>query len=163
MMRPGLLLAIGALAVAAPADALAAKSFQGTTEQKNATTGKSRTVMLTIGDDNLLDTLRLNWVTRRCKLSRSRFQHFTGFRKPYDESTPDAFTDRGSFKVADRGGIRSRVRVRLNGTRSQVDPANPATETWNGTFAARVVVRRRGRVIDRCRLREITWAATLVP
>ena len=162
MRRTGLLLAVGALAVAAPADALAAKSFEGTTEQKNPATGKSRSVMLTVGDDNLLDRLRINWITRRCKLSRSRFQHFTAFRKPYDESTPDAFRDRGRFKVVDRGGIRSRVRIRLSGRRSLSNPADPATERWTGTLAARVVVRRRGKVIDRCRLRQITWQADLV-
>ncbi len=46
--------------------------------------------------------------------------------------------------------------------RRTFDPANPAAESWSGTLRANVVVRRRGRIIDRCRLRQINWNATLV-
>ena len=151
-----LLCCAGVLALAAPADAVAVKSFRGKTQQ-------DRTVSFRVGDDNLLDTLRINWITRRCASSGSRFQHMTSFRRPYDESTPDAFRDAGSFRVVEDGGrIRSRVTMTLTGRRA-FDPANPAAESWSGTLSARVVVRRRGRVIDRCRLRAITWNAALVP
>ncbi|HEX2087929.1 MAG TPA: hypothetical protein VHF89_19740 [Solirubrobacteraceae bacterium] len=156
-LRTTLILTTAALVVAAvaPATASAVKNFEGNTQQ-------NRTITMSVGDDNLLDRLRINWITRRCALSGSRFQHITAFRRPYDESNIDAFRDVGSFTVADRGRIRSRVRVVLIGQRT-FDPANPAAEEWNGTFQASVVVRRRGRVIDRCRLRQIAWNATLVP
>ena len=141
-------------ALAAPSEAAAVKKFAGKTQQ-------NRTVTLTIGDDQRLDTLRVNWITRRCALSGSRFQHITRFRRPYDQSSTDDFRDVGSFRVVD-GRIRSRVTITLEGRRT-FDPANPAGEFWDGTLSARVVVRRSGRVIDRCRLRAITWNATLVP
>ena len=144
-----------AAALVAPGTASAAKTFSGETAQ-------GRAVTLTVADDNLLDRFRINWITRRCRQSGSRFQHFTRFRRPYDESTPDAFRDVGSFTVRDSRRIRSRVRVVLTGERT-FDPANPAAEAWNGTFQASVVVRRRGRVIDRCRLRSITWNVGTAP
>ena len=155
--RTPLLLTTAALgaALVAPSNAAAVKNFEGKTQQ-------NRTVELTIGDDNLLQSLRINWITRRCALSGSRFQNITRLRPPLDESTPDAWRDVGAYTVRDRGRIRSRVRITMAGQRT-FDPANPGAEAWNGTIAARVVVRRRGRVIDRCRLRQMTWNATLVP
>jgi hypothetical protein len=151
--------ATAALAVSftllAPSPALAAKSFAGKTKQQ-------RSVALTVGDDQLLQRLRVNWIARRCSTRGSRFQHITTFRPPFDASTPDAFHDAGAFTVRDRGGFRSRVRITLDGTRD-FDPANPAAESWSGTLRARVVVRRRGKVIDRCRLRSIPWSAALQP
>lgn len=140
-------------ALAAPSQAAAAKDFEGKTRQ-------GRTVELTIGDDQLLDTLRINWFTRRCSKPGSRFQNMTVYRRPYDQSTPDAFTDVGSY-VAREGAIRARVRLTLTGER-RFDPNDPADESWRGTLRGRIVVRRRGRVIDRCRLRELTWSARLV-
>jgi hypothetical protein len=144
-----------AAALVAPGEAAAVKRFVGQTEQ-------GRTINLTIGDDNLLLTARVNWITRRCAQSGARFQHITGFRRPFDEATPDFFRDAGPFTVRDRGGIRSRVRIVLAGRRT-FDPADPAAESWSGVLRATVVVRRRGRVIDRCRLRPIDWTAMLAP
>jgi hypothetical protein len=151
------LLATTALAVllAVPSTAAADKAYKGKSAQ-------NRSVTLTTGDDNVLKTLRINWITRRCALSGSRFQHITAFRPPFDLATPDEFRDAGSFTVADRGRIRSRVSISLTG-RHAFDPANPAAENWFGTLKASVVVRRRGKVIDRCRLRSVNWSAGLAP
>ena len=148
---------LGAAAIAAcavvPATAAADKTFTGKTAQNRSLTVKT-------GDDNVLKSFRINWITRTCKLSGSRFQHITGFRPPFDVATPDGFNDAGAFTVADRGGIRSRVKITLTGTHA-FDPAVPAAESWSGTLKANVVVRRRGKVIDRCNLRRINWTAGL--
>ena len=152
-MRTRILIVTAAVAVGliAPSQAAAVKNFSGKTSQ-------NRTIKLTVGDDNLLQTLNVNWITRRCRKSSARFQHRTVFRPPFDNSTPDAFDDAGAFTDRDQGGIRSRVSITLTGRRT-FDPANPAAEKWDGTLKANVVVRRRGRVIDRCVLRQITWTA----
>ena len=142
-----------AAALVAPSQAAADKSFSGKTAQ-------NRSVSLTTGDDNVLKTFRLNWLTRRCAKSGSRFQHITSFRPPFDSATPDAFSDAGRFTVADRGRIRSRVSIAITG-QHVFDPAAPQAEKWTGTVKATVVVRRRGRVIDRCRLRSTTWEVAL--
>ena len=153
--RTPLLLTAAVLAVAlvAPSQAAADKSFAGKTAQ-------NRSVSLTTGDDNVLKTFRVNWLTRKCALSGSRFQHITRFRPPFDSATPDAFTDAGSFTVADRGRIRSRVTMTITGQHA-FDPAVPEAEKWFGTLKAKVVVRRRGKVIDRCTLRSTNWEAGL--
>lgn len=145
--------AVLAAALIAPSQAAADKSFAGKTVQ-------NRSVSLTTGDDNVLKTFRVNWITRRCALSGSRFQHITAFRPPFDSATPDAFTDAGSFTVRDRGRIRSRVKMTITGQHS-FDPAVPEAEKWFGTLKASVVVRRRGKVIDRCRLKSTNWEAGL--
>jgi hypothetical protein len=149
------LLCTAALAAGAvvPATAAADKTFKGKSAQ-------NRSVTAVTGDDNVLKTFRINWLTRKCAKSGSRFQHITGFRPPFDLATPDEFSDQGSFTVADRGAIRSRVTMTLTG-RHAFDPANPAAENWSGTLKASVVVRRRGKVIDRCNLRQVTWSAAL--
>lgn len=152
-LRAALPLALAALVTVAalPSTAAAEKIFRGKTQQ-------DRRVTLRVGDDDLLDRLRINWYTARCRQSGARFRHFTSTRRPYDESNIDAFRDVFSFTVRDDGGIRSRVRLVLTGTRV----TDQAAEAWNGTLSASVVVRRRGRVIDRCRLRQIGWRARLV-
>ena len=147
------LLTLLAAALVLPADALAAKTFRGKTQQ-------SRGVTVIVGDDGLVDRVRVNWRTRRCQLGGSRFQDATQFNGPFEPSTVDAIGDSGAYTVRDRGGIRSRVGIVLTGKRL-FDPANPAGETWEGTLRANVVVRRRGKIIDRCRLRSIGWRATL--
>jgi hypothetical protein len=154
-MRTPVILTTAAVAVAlvAPSQAAADKSFSGKTSQ-------NRSVSLTTGDDNVLKTFRVNWITRRCAQSGARFQHITSFRPPFDSATPDAFSDARSFTVRDRGRIRSRVTITLAGQHA-FDPANPAAEKWFGTLKAKVVVRRRGKVIDRCTLRSINWEAGL--
>lgn len=154
--RMPVLLTTAAVAAAAiaPAEAAAVKQFRGKTDQ-------NRTIKLTIGDDNLLQSASVNWFTRRCSQPGSRFQHRTAFKLPFDESTPDLFRDAGPFTVADSGGIRSRVRITLTGRRV-VDPAEPAAESWKGTLRATVVVRRRGKVIDRCTRRTLRWTAAPV-
>ncbi|MDQ4124375.1 MAG: hypothetical protein M3134_02080 [Actinomycetota bacterium] len=152
-IRTAVLLAVLGTALAVPSTALADKSFSGKTKQ-------NRSVSLTTGDDNVLKTFRINWITRRCAQSGSRFQHITAFRPPFDLATPDEFRDAGAFTVRDDGGIRSRVSITITG-RHAFDPANPAAENWFGTVKASIVVRRRGRVIDRCRLRSTNWSAAL--
>jgi len=57
-------------------------------------------------------------------------------------------------------------RERLSGTRATISVRLVARRTakgnWRGTFRARVVVRRNGRVIDRCRMARATrWGASL--
>jgi hypothetical protein len=140
----GLVCAALAAATVAPADALADKTFKGKSAQK-------RTVTLTTTDGNVLRFARIGWLTRRCSLSGARFQNRTTFRPPFDAATPGAFRDAGSFTVADRGGYRSRVTLTFTGG------FDAAASAWRGSIEGTVVVRRRGRVIDRCTLRRTYW------
>ncbi len=136
---------------AVPSPAAADQLFTGRTQQ-------DRPATVRIGDDGVVNLVRIQWRTRRCSLSGSFLQNVTGFRRPFDSATPDAFADQGSYTERDPGGIRIRITTTLNGRRV-VDPANPAAVTWQGTLKASAVVRRRGRVIDRCVLRSTGFTA----
>ena len=139
-----------AAAAVAPAPALAAKTFKGESQQE-------RRVTVKLGDDGLVRLFRIDWKTRDCDLERATLRDQTTFRPPFDSSTADAFADEGRYRYRDRGRKRITTTVRLDGRRV-VDPATQA-ETWQGTFEAGAVVRRRGKVIDRCRLASIGWSA----
>ena len=134
-------------AAIAPAEALADKSFAGKSQQRRAVT-------LTTDDNNVLKRLRINWITRRCSRSGSRFQHVTRFIPPFRSATPGAFDDGGALTVRQSGGIRSRLNITTSGR------YDAAGNRWNGWIQARVVVRRNGSVIDRCTLRRTYFTVT---
>ena len=153
MSREAVLTSSAALAVAAfvPAPALAAKTFKGETQQ-------NRNVMVKVGDDGVVTRFRIDWRTRDCDLDDATLRDQTTFRPPFDTATPEAFADEGRYTARDKGRKRITTTVKLDGRRV-VDPGDPAAESWQGTFEATAVVRRRGKVIDRCRLKSTGWSA----
>lgn len=131
------------------ADATAeAKVFRGKT-------GQGRAASVVIGSDGLLRTARIDW-RARCRAGRA--QDKTAFRRPHDESSPDAFSDSGTYRGRDDDGYRLRFTTTVRGRRI----AGPGTERWRGTFSAKVLVTRRGRYVDTCRVRGLRWSARLV-
>jgi hypothetical protein len=143
------LLSVGVLAAAAaPAEA---KVFRGRTS-----TGRAASVV--IGSDGLLRNARINWRSR-CRFGKVADK--TSFVRPHDSSTIDAFADAGTYRRRD-GRYRLRFSTRIAGTRV-FDPARPARERWHGTFRMTVLVTRRGRYVDTCRLPKLRWSARLVP
>ena len=142
--------AIAALSVAAflAADATAqAKVFRGETAQ-------GRRASVVVGTDNLLRNFRINW-RARCRYGSMREK--TSFTRPHDQTAPDAFLDAGVYRVRVEG-YRLRVRGRVTGRRL----GQGARERWRGTFRAQVLVTRRGRYVDTCRVRGLRWSARLV-
>ena len=142
--------AVLATVAVAPAPASAAKTFTGKTQQ-------NRPITVRVGDDGIVDNVRVSWRTRRCR-SGEFLQDRTDFRPPFDTATVDAFDDVGTYRLRQRGGYRIRITITLTGKRI-VDPASPAAEKWQGTVRSTAVVRRNGRTIDRCSLRSIGWTA----
>jgi hypothetical protein len=130
-----------------------AKVFRGKTSQ-------GRAASVVVGSDGLLRTARVNW-RGRCRQG-GRFATKTAFLRPHDQSTADAFYDRGTYRLRQAGGYRLRITGTVRGTRS-FDAANPAAERWSGRFRARVLVTRRGRYVDTCRIRNVRWSARLDP
>jgi hypothetical protein len=147
------LLACAVLFAALPAPASAAKKrFRGETAQ-------SRMVKVVVDESGRVQRMDISWRANNCRQRGSFVRNITILRPLRRRASADAFTVAGSYRVRDRGGIRIRIRVSARGTRT-FDPANPLTEQWSGTFRSRSTVRRRGRVIDRCRLRT-AWSAGL--
>ncbi len=147
------LLAAAILSAVLPATASAAKKrFRGETAQ-------SRMVRVVVHESGRVQRMDITWRANDCRRRGTFVRNSTILRPPPRRASADAFTVAGSYRVRDKGGIRIRIRVSARGTRT-FDPANPLTEQWSGTFRSRSTVRRRGRVIDRCRLRT-TWSALL--
>jgi hypothetical protein len=143
-----------------PAACLAAAVLAAPAQADTLFTGKSqqdRPVTVRVGDDGAVNLFRVTWRTRRCQ-GGEFLQDRTDFRPPFDSATGDAFQDKGTYTLRQRGGIRIRVTIDVSGRRI-ADPANPAVSSWQGTVKSTGVVRRNGRVIDRCTLRSIGWTA----
>ena len=128
----------------AGAAAAEAKVFRGETKQ-------GRTMSLVIGSDGLLRMARVSW-RATCRFGRSNDRSY--FLRPHDESTPDAFRDGGVYRSRDNEGFRLRHTATIAGRRS----GSGASERWRGTFRDKILVTRRGKYVDTCRVKT-RWTA----
>ena len=141
LRRSGLLTA--ALLAALPATADAA-IFRGETS-------RGRPASVVIGSDGLLRAARVNW---RTDCRSGTFSTKTIFLRPHDASTPESFRDSGTYRT--RGNsYRFRTTASIRGTRM-------SERRWRGRFSAKVLVTRKGRYVDTCRLRRLSWSAARV-
>ena len=132
----------GLAALAAPA--AADVRFEGETSQ-------GLRVVVVAEDDGVPKRGRIGW-RGRCGRSGILVTERTGFRRPLDMSGRRRFRDAGSYRVRYRNGERVRFTVRISGRK--VGPRR-----WTGRFRVHAVVRRGGRVLDRCSARGVRWAA----
>ena len=63
------------------------------------------------------------------------------------------FRSSAAYRVRIRGGYRARITPTLAGQR------DPASDRWSGTLAVKVMVTRRGKVVDQCELKRLSWNA----
>jgi hypothetical protein len=132
----------GAVFLALPAGALADVRFQGETSQ-------SRSVTVVAEDNGVPKRARIAW-RADCRRPGFRVIETTTFRTPLELSTRRRFRDNGSYRLRARGGYRLTLTPTISGRKV-------APRRWAGRFRATVVVRRAGRVRDRCSVRGITW------
>jgi len=137
MLRLIVLAALSMAMFVAAATAAEAKVFRGKTSQ-------GRPASVVIGSDGLLRAARVNW-RGRCRFGKVGDK--TIFIRPHDASTPDTFSDAGSYRRRDDAGYRLRFDVSVQATRI----ADDRGERWRGTFRAKVLVTRRGNYVDTCR------------
>jgi len=134
----------GLAALAGPA--MADIRFEGRTSQ-------GRQALLVAEDDGVPKRGAINWRTP-CRRG-GRVVQGTGFSRPLDLATRRRIRDVGTYRTRRYpGGIRLTVRARISGRR--VGPRR-----WVGRFGARVVVRRRGRVVNHCAVR-VRWRVVRV-
>jgi len=131
------------LLVAVPAVA-DAKNYKGKTSQ-------GRVAQIRTGADGVVNFARLGW---RAPCGQNiRYNGNTTFRPPLDAATTDSLTDGGTYRVRIRGGFRARITGTITAQR------DPATDRWSGTWAVKVMVTRRGKVVDTCELKQLRWNA----
>jgi hypothetical protein len=140
-MRTLAIAAVGVAVVVAPA-AADARTWRGETSQ-------GRSVSVRTGDDGLVNRVRVNW---RAPCRHGRYVSRTFFAPPFDVAESAAFEDAGTYRSRAQGGYRARHTVFVRGTLG-------ADDRWTGTFRVRTRVMRRGRVVDRCRLKGVRWTA----
>ena len=138
MLRPIALATLSMLMFVAAAASAEAKVFRGKTNQ-------GRAASVVIGSDGLLRAARVNWRSRCSQGGRLRDK--TGFSRPHDQSSPDAFFDEGTYRRNDGNGYRLRFTTSIRAIRTTGDRG----ERWRGSFRMKVLVTRNGRYVDTCR------------
>lgn len=144
MNRPLTAAALAALLSTAAPAAAEAKNYKGKTSQ-------GREVKLRTGADGVVSRVALGY--RAPCGDGYRFNEHTTFRPAFDAATTDTVQDTGTYRVRYRGGLRARITPTLAGQR------DPATDRWSGTLAVKIMVTRKGKVIDQCELKRLTWTA----
>jgi hypothetical protein len=93
-----------------------------------------------------------NWHVRRCDSGRFRFDTSTAVTTT---GPPLAHirTD-NPYTLKSRGGFRSRVTTHTRGRRLSI-------YRWSGSFSAVAIIRRHGKVVDRCHFRRVSWTASM--
>ena len=147
MRRLALLLALGLL-LAVAASAEASQLFTGTT-------GQSRTARIEIGDNGRPAKVTISW---KATCRRGTLWDVSSVRPPKRTTTPDVVALAGRYRIRAKKGVSATVTLRLRGLRG-ADPVDERAAIWAGEFTVSVVVRRRGRVIDRCRVPQTVWSA----
>jgi len=126
------LLVVTALLIVATPAVAEAKTYKGKTSQKYFVEVKT-------GTDGVVKTAGLAW---RAPCGQGRvYGGTTGFRAPIDVA------------IQDSGTYRKRTKGTFAGRR------DPASDRWTGTWAVKVMVTRKGKVVDRCTLKRVTWTA----
>lgn len=144
MSRPLVTTALTALLLTAVPAVAEAKNYKGRTSQ-------GRVATLRTGADGIINRASIGW---RAPCGQNIvFNGKTGWRPPFDAATPDSFQDEGTYRTRAENGERARITATFVGQR------DPATDRWSGTLAVKVMVSKRGRVIDTCQLKRLTWRA----
>jgi hypothetical protein len=134
----------GLAALAGPA--AADIRFEGRTSQ-------GRLALVVAEDDGVPKRGAIRWHTR-CRRG-GRVVQATGFSRPLDLATRRRIRDVGTYRTRRYpGGIRLTIRARISGRRV-------GQRRWFGRFGARAVVRRRGRVVNRCAV-TVRWRVVRV-
>ena len=136
-----------AVAVPPPPDS----TFSGETSQTNI---QRHAVQVDTDSNGHVSQVIIQW-RAKCKV-KGQFWSSTKRIRRGTQGLPqsgDVFSRTQTYTADAGGGIKGRIKYTLSGSFTDDDNVN-------GTFKARVVVRRNGRKIDTCKLPQITWSAT---
>src|SRR5689334_22086462 len=134
-------LTVALFAVPAAADA---KTLHGKTSQ-------GRSIPLTLGADGVPTSVKFRWNVS-CRKSKASGHTASSFVRPFDQATPDVLTDADSSSRRFRGGLRVPAKGSLSGQRSG--------ETWSGTLSFQREFFRKGKKVDTCKARNVTWSVS---
>lgn len=130
-------------ATAAPAGAV---TFDGSTSRGSG-------AQLQASPDGTARRVTIHW-RAGCRQVGVVYATKTTFRDPFDKRGGKRIADRGFYVTRYRGKVRVRNTVAM--TAHRVNPY-----VWKGSFRAEAVVRKAGRIIDRCTLGKVDWKASI--
>jgi hypothetical protein len=111
-------------------------------------TAQDRRVTVRTGGDDVVNQVRISW---RARCRKGNYTSTTRFVPPLDKASTTAFQDAGTYRARIPGGYRARHTVSVSAV---LDGG-----VWRGTFRVRTRVTRKGKFIDRCRLKRVRWSA----
>jgi hypothetical protein len=126
-----------------------ATGLRGRTSQRLAAS-------LVTGADGLVTRVRIAY-DAPCANRRYRFPNTFRFESPFRRSTVDDVTETVRIATRLRGGGRNRQTASFTAHRT-VDAAG--VQTWSGTFRTRSILTRRGKRLDTCELKRVTWSVS---
>lgn len=129
-----------------------AKAFRGETSQ-------GRYASVVVGDDDQVVRIRISYRAPCVSDDEVRFANVMRLEPPYEEASPDEVVEEIEVRERLGGGGRNRQTATVTARR---EVAEDGTESWSGTFRTRAVLFRKGRWMDTCELRRVTWTATAV-
>lgn len=112
-------------------------------------------VVLTFDARGLPLEIRYRWVASCARGGDVRPPRAWRLRLAPKDVSADRFTAASTTSTRQKGGLRIRSRVVARGARDLV-----GGERWAGTWTVDVTVRRRGRLLTRCRLPVTPWQAS---
>lgn len=134
-------------AVAAPA-ATGPATFNGSTNQ-------GRGVQLRTDADAVPSLVRIAWKAH-CRRAGYSYRTSTRFAAPFESADTESLSDSGRYTER-TATTRASIYTTLTAAHQAGDATTP--ETWTGSLVTKVVVYRKGKVIDVCRLRKVTFKA----
>jgi len=143
--------AVGLASVSVLVLVLAVPSIAGATTFKGKSS-QGATVRLSTAADGTAQAFLFPW-RGRCGRPGKRFMTVTRSRPPWSV-TPNGFVSTGSYSYRQADGLRLTVSGTAGGHRV-------STYRWAGSFRMSAVVRRGGRVFDRCHSQTVRWAASI--
>jgi hypothetical protein len=126
-------------------------TFTGTTSQTKL---KEHNISLTTDANGHVASATINWQAK-CKKKGKFWTAKTTINGGSDgfAQTGDVFQQRGSYTGKVGGGIKGVVTATISGSFTDNDNAS-------GRWSAKVTVKRKHKVIDRCKLTKLKWHAT---
>jgi hypothetical protein len=114
-------------------------------------------VKLTVDSDGHVLSGTIRW-RAQCRRPGALFRTGTAFETGVP--TVGSFRAGGSYRSRG-GGYRFRITLLISG-RQRIDPAGEEDnlDEWRGRFRAKAVIRKGGRVTDRCRVKRARWRAS---
>jgi hypothetical protein len=132
---------------AVPVQTPAPQTFRGETSQH-------RSASVLVAPDGTVARVRIRY-SAACRQRGYRFPNTMEVVPPFSAATPTNVTERVTLheKLADGGHTTQTVAI----TARRVAPT-----LWRGTFRTVVILVKRGKWLDTCRLKGVTWKAKLI-